>query len=128
MIIVIYIYTYTYTYIHIIYIYVWYIYICIYMYICIYNIYIYICVCVCVFVYYVYNIPMISMMKVTRRHETETCNQHKINFIIFWDFLMLYRIFLLPQVKRWAIITYKHGIHELPQELPNDLSLRTLWN
>ena len=28
------------------------------------------------------------------------------------------------QVKQWAIITYKHGIYELPHELPNDL---TLW-
>ena len=34
---------------------------------------------------------------------------------------MFYQIFFTPQVKRWAIITYKHGIYELPQELPNDL-------
>ena len=34
---------------------------------------------------------------------------------------MFYQIFLSPQVKRWAIITYKHGINELPQELPKDL-------
>ena len=27
---------------------------------------------------------------------------------------MLYQIFLSPQVKRWAIITYKHGIREFP--------------
>ena len=32
---------------------------------------------------------------------------------------MFYQIFLSPQVKRWAIITYKHGIYELPHELPN---------
>ena len=44
-----------------------------------------------------------------------------INCIIFWDFLMLYQTLLSPQVKRCAIITYKHGIYELPQELPNDL-------
>ena len=31
-----------------------------------------------------------------------------------------YQIFLSPQVKRWAIITYKNGICELPHELPND--------
>ena len=37
---------------------------------------------------------------------------------------MFYQIFLSPQVKRWAIITYKHGIYELPHELPNDLRLR----
>ena len=34
---------------------------------------------------------------------------------------MLYQIVLLPQAKRWAIITYKHGIYELPDELQNDL-------
>ena len=32
---------------------------------------------------------------------------------------MFYQISLSPQVKRWAVITYKHGIYELP----NDLSL-----
>ena len=37
---------------------------------------------------------------------------------------MFYQIFLSPQVKRWAIVTYKHGIYELPNELPNDLRLR----
>ena len=36
---------------------------------------------------------------------------------------MFYQIFLSPQVKRCAIVTYKHGIYELPQELPNDLRL-----
>ena len=43
---------------------------------------------------------------------------------------MLYQIFFSPQVKRCAIITYKHGIYELPHELPNDLSqdLRKLEN
>ena len=34
---------------------------------------------------------------------------------------MFYQIFLSPQVKRWAIITYKHGIYQLPHKLPNDL-------
>ena len=38
---------------------------------------------------------------------------------------MFYQIFLSPQVKRWAIITYKHGIYELPHELPNYLRLRS---
>ena len=36
---------------------------------------------------------------------------------------MFYKIFLSPQVKRCAIITYKHGIYELPHELPNNLRL-----
>ena len=34
---------------------------------------------------------------------------------------MFYHIFLSPQVKRWAVITYKHGIYKLPHELPSDL-------
>ena len=37
---------------------------------------------------------------------------------------MFYQIFLSPQVKQCAIITCKHGIYELPHELPNDLRLR----
>ena len=41
---------------------------------------------------------------------------------------MFYQIFLSPQAKRWAIITDKHGIYELPHELPNDLRLRILGN
>ena len=41
---------------------------------------------------------------------------------------MFYQIFLSPQVKRWANITSKHGIYELPHELPNDLRLRKLGN
>ena len=39
---------------------------------------------------------------------------------------MFYQIFLSLQVKQWVIITYKHGICELPHELPNDLALRKL--
>ena len=35
---------------------------------------------------------------------------------------------ILPQVKWCAIITYKHGIYELPYELPNGLRLRILGN
>ena len=41
---------------------------------------------------------------------------------------MLYQIFLSPQVKRCAIITYKHSIYELPHELPNDIRVRMLGN
>ena len=37
-----------------------------------------------------------------------------IIFIIFWDFLMFYQFVLSPQIRRCAIITYKHGIYELP--------------
>ena len=44
--------------------------------------------------------------------------------IIFWDFLILYQNFFSPQVQRRMIISNKHGIYELPHELPNDLRLR----
>ena len=36
--------------------------------------------------------------------------------------MMFYQIFLSPQVKLLAIITSKHGIYELPHDLPNDLA------
>ena len=36
---------------------------------------------------------------------------------------MFCQIFLSPQVKRCAIITYKYGIHEMLHELPIDLRL-----
>ena len=49
-----------------------------------------------------------------------------IIFKIFWDFFQLYQIFLLPQVIRCVIITYKHGIYELPHNLLNDFRLRIL--
>ena len=41
---------------------------------------------------------------------------------------MLYQIFRSRQVKRCTTITYKHGIYELPHELPNDLRLKILEN
>ena len=31
------------------------------------------------------------------------------------------QMFLSPKVKRSAIISNKHGIYEIPHELPNDL-------
>ena len=46
--------------------------------------------------------------------------------IKFWDFSMFYQFFLSPQVKWCAIITYKHGIYELPHKLPKELRLRIL--
>ena len=36
---------------------------------------------------------------------------------------MSYQIFLLPQVKESVVISNKHGVYELPHELPNDLRL-----
>ena len=43
---------------------------------------------------------------------------------IIFETLIFYQIFPLPQVKRCAIITYKHGTFELP----NDFRLRILGN
>ena len=40
-----------------------------------------------------------------------------IIFIIFWDSLMFYQIFFSPQVRRCAIITYKHSIYGLSNDL-----------
>ena len=37
---------------------------------------------------------------------------------------MFYQISFSPQVKLYAIITYKHSIYELSHELLNDLRLR----
>ena len=39
------------------------------------------------------------------------------------EFWMFYQIFLSLQAKRCAIITYKHGIYELPHGLPNGLRI-----
>ena len=57
---------------------------------------------------------------ITEMHLKQTA----IFFIIFRDFLMLNQVFFSQQVKRCPIITYKHGIYELP----NDLRLRILGN
>ena len=49
-------------------------------------------------------------------------------FIILLAFFMYYQIFYSLQVKQYAIITYKHGIYELPHELSNNIKLRILGN
>ena len=51
-----------------------------------------------------------------------------IIFITFLDYLMFYQISLSPQVKRCEIISYEHGIYELPHELQTNLRLRILEN
>ena len=48
--------------------------------------------------------------------------------IISWDFLMFYQTFLSPQVKQIVIISNKHGIYELPEELLNNFRPRILGN
>ena len=40
--------------------------------------------------------------------------------MIFCDIFMFDRIFISPQVKWSEIISNKHGIYELPHELPNE--------
>ena len=50
-----------------------------------------------------------------------------IIFIIVLDSLMFYQILLSLQVKRCTIITYKHGMYELPHNLPNDLRLKIFF-
>ena len=37
---------------------------------------------------------------------------------------MSYQFFLSPQVKRWTIITYKHGIYKLPHECKHKVGMR----
>ena len=39
---------------------------------------------------------------------------------------MFYQIFLSPQVKRWAIITYKHGIYDAIHSLYDPRKLRNI--
>ena len=41
---------------------------------------------------------------------------------------MFYQIFVSPQAKRCAIITYKHGIYEVPHELLNNLGNTKIQN
>ena len=41
---------------------------------------------------------------------------------------MSYQVFLLPQVKRNAIIINKHGMYELPHELLSNFRFRILGN
>ena len=48
--------------------------------------------------------------------------------IIFWEFLIFYQMFLLPQVKRGVIVSNKNSIWELSHELLINLKLRILGN
>ena len=55
----------------------------------------------------------------------ESNNESAIIFTIFWHFFWRFtKIFF--HHKCVFIITYKHGIYELPHELPNDLRLKEL--
>ena len=48
--------------------------------------------------------------------------------IIFSDFLILYQILFSLEVTRSMLISNKHGIYEMPQDLPNDLKFSILGN
>ena len=39
------------------------------------------------------------------------------NHFHIWDFLMFYQVFCSQQLKRCAIVNYKHGIYKLPNDL-----------
>ena len=54
-------------------------------------------------------------------------NGATIRFIKFWEFLMFGQTFYSPQVKRNVIISNKHGINDLPYELPNDWIFSIFW-
>ena len=82
--------------------------------------------------YFLYE-TLAKHIKLLRKHQSErtlvpnySISNAKISFIIFWHFSMFHQIFLSPQVKRCAIITYKHCVFELPHELSNDLRLQDL--
>ena len=48
--------------------------------------------------------------------------------IIFWDILMLDKIFVSPQVKLIVIISNKHGIFEFASRAAERLNFRALGN
>ena len=52
-------------------------------------------------------------------------HNHVHNILRLFD---VFQIFLSPQVKGSIVIINKHGIYELPHELPNDFRLRILQN
>ena len=72
-----------------------------------------------IFLYSCYSDPKI-LLELPYSYITQVL---AIIFIILWDFLMFYQIFLSVQVKRWASFTYKHGIYKLPHELLNKVRL-----
>ena len=51
-------------------------------------------------------------------------NTHSTNIFIILRIFDVLPNFLSLQVKRCAIITYKHGIYDLPHDLPNKLRLK----
>ena len=58
-------------------------------------------------------------MKMKNRSNRHGINRPTTMFIIFWDILIDDQVFFSPQVKRRVIISNKHGIYELPNDLEN---------
>ena len=70
-------------------------------------------------------------MSFTQKYLQEYSNSNQKKFVTynyFHNVLMFHQISLSPQVKGCVIVTYKHGIYELPHALPNDLRFRILGN
>ena len=61
----------------------------------------------------------------TGQHKSFPIHNHFHNILRLFDVLPN---FPFPQLKPCAIITYEHGIYDLPHNLPNDLRLRILGN
>ena len=60
-------------------------------------------------------------------HKETMCDLQSFSDRCFF-FVHVLPLFLSPQMKLCAIISYKHGIYELPHALPNELRLRILGN
>ena len=59
-------------------------------------------------------------LDITNNSKKQTTFLATIMTTIFWHFLMSNKLFFSPQVKWSMIIGIKHGIYELPYDLPSD--------
>ena len=62
-------------------------------------------------------------MKLISKEDAGWTGRAATMFIVFWGILIDEQIFFSPQVKRSVIISNKHGIFELPHELPDDYGI-----
>ena len=65
---------------------------------------------------------------IKRKVKFSDSHGHNILRIVITFYFCYYKIFFSPQVQRSVIISNKHVIYELPDELPKDLRLRILGN
>ena len=73
-------------------------------------------------------IGIILLLKTLRTFSLAPRNNPTIIVIIFWNFFMFHQISLSSQLKQVAIISYNHGIYELPHHFSKNLRLRILGN